>query len=227
MWLKAYKISSVVMFTYVILMGLLYPLPYNAQLQQTARAVFFHVPNWIALYVMLLLNVAWSIRYLRTGGPHDDRRAAEAARVALFFGALGFATGMVWSRVTWSALLPSTDLAAWFPADPKAQMALAALLVVAAYLVLRQSVEAPRKRARLSAVYSLFSVVAVVALTYILPRTLQSLHPGSDAPNQPDTSFASDFLFILYPAFLAYILLAGWLWELRVRAAKIQATLNP
>jgi heme exporter protein C len=215
-----YKGLAASLVSYTLVAGLTNPLPELPLLEQSARAVFYHIPLWIAMYVMLAVAVVYSIRYLRNDQSDWDVYANEAAKVAIFFGFLGLFTGMIWSRVSWNAALPDADPAAWWPSDPKNNMALVALLVIVAYLVLRSSLEDARTRARLGAVYLIFAFVAVIALTYVIPRTMQSLHPGSDTTQLQDTSFGPEYRLILYPAFLGTVLMAVWILEVRIRIRK-------
>ena len=173
-------------------------------LGQTSRAVFYHLPMWLAMYTMLLVSLVYSIRFLRSNDLRDDVHAREAAKVGIFFGLLGLSTGILWSRVAWYSTLPDNDFDAWWSWDPKQTSVLVAIIIFAAYLVLRNSVDEMTQRARLGAVYNIFAFVAVIALTYIIPRQMESLHPGSDAQPGADTSFAPAYRLVLYPAFVGF-----------------------
>jgi len=174
---------------------------------------------WFAMYTMMLTSLVFSIIYLRNGNIGADIKARESASVGILFGVFGLLTGMVWSRVTWGELLPDTDPSAWWMWDPKQTLALASVLIYLAYLVLRSSVEEPVRRAKISAVYNVIACACLFPLTYIIPRQLQSLHPGTQGS---DTSFAPEYRLVLYPAFAGFILLACWVWELRCRRAALQ-----
>ena len=52
------------------------------------------------------------------------------------------------------------------------------LLIYAAYLTLRSVIADERRRARVSAIYALFSFLTVPFLVFIIPRFYFSLHPA-------------------------------------------------
>jgi heme exporter protein C len=223
-----FKGFTLLLVLYVVVAGLTRTLPQVSTLGQTSRNLFFHVPMWFSMYLMMLLSLVWSIRYLLRDDADLDLKAREAARMGVFFGLLGLTTGMVWSRVTWGELLPASDPYAWWAWDPKQTMALAAVLIYLAYFILRSSVEEPRKRARLSAVYNVFAAAALFPLTYIIPRTVPSLHPGGADGNPINFRDSGiEYRLVFYPAVIAFMLLGLWVLELRVRKGRIQRQLLP
>lgn len=151
-----------------------------------------------------------------------DIKSREAAWMGIFFGCLGLLTGSVWSRVTWSELLPDTDPSAWWPwFDPKPTAAAIAVLVYLAYFVFRASMPNQTQRARLSAAYNIFAAASLVPLTLILPRILGGLHPGSEGgPVFNAKDISNQYRIVFYPAILGFMLLGLWLTELRVRIAR-------
>ena len=50
-------------------------------------------------------------------------------------------------------------------------------MIYAAYLALRAVLDDPERRARISAIYALFSVLPVPFLVFVIPRFYFSLHP--------------------------------------------------
>lgn len=215
----AYRIGAALLLTFALVYGLTVPLPRLVNLGQTSRNLFYHVPMWFTMYLMMALSLWGSLQYLRKGRPSDDQLAAESAKVGVFFGLLGLVTGILWSRVTWGSLLPDGNFAAWWSWDPKQTFALAAVLVYAAYFLLRSSVDDDRKRARLAAVYNLFAAASLVPLTLIIPRALGGLHPGgADGSPVFDTKDVSnEYRMVFYPAIVGFMCLGLWLVELRVR----------
>src|SRR5690606_1903613 len=111
--------------------------------------------------------------------------------------------------------------------DPKQSMAAVLLLIYGAYFVLRSSIEEPKKRARIAAVYNLFAVVTVPFLLYILPRQTQRLHPGSGGnPAFSQTDLAPERRIIFYPAAPGFLALFWWIYRQRVRTAVIERALG-
>ena len=79
------------------------------------------------------------------------------------------ATGALFSRLSWGA---------WWNWDPRQTTIFVLLLIYAAYVTLRMTMRDERARASSSAVYALFSFIAVPFLVFILPRMFFSLHPS-------------------------------------------------
>ena len=68
--------------------------------------------------------------------------------------------------------------AAYWNWDPRQTTIFVLLLIYAAYVTLRMTMRDERARASSSAVYALFSFIAVPFLVFILPRMFFSLHPS-------------------------------------------------
>jgi heme exporter protein C len=206
----------------IIVAGFFGWIPELAIIEQSARSLYFHVPMWFTLMAATVVSAYHSLQYLRTGHPLRDIRAREAARAALVFGVLGILTGMLWARFTWYE-----GTGKWWNFDPKQSMAAVLLLIYGAYFVLRDSIEAPEARARISAVYNLFAVVTMPFLLYILPRQMVSLHPGAEGtPAFSSTDLAPAMRWIFYPSVLAFIGLFWLLYTQRVRIAWLRERLR-
>lgn len=219
----SYKFAALGLLTYALTVGLTLTLPRVGDLGQTSRNLFYHVPMWFTMYLLMAISVVYSLLYIRSNRLDHDLVAVESARIGVFFGLLGLATGIVWSRVTWGSLMPATNPAAWWSWDPKQTGALVAVLVYLAYFVLRGSIEEDSKRARLSAVYNIFAAASLIPLTLIIPRILGGLHPGGDegSPVFNTEDISNHYRVIFYPAILGFWGLGLWLVELRVRLQRL------
>ena len=224
-----YKSLAVLLLGYALVAGLLIGVPdIGGNLRHTSRNLFYHVPMWFTMYAMMGVSLWQSVHVLRAGRADTaaldaDRIAAEAARLGIFFGCLGLVTGMTWARVTWGELLRDTDPTAYWSWDPKQTGALVAVLAYLAYFLLRGSVDGAGQRARLAAVYNVFAAAALVPLTLIIPRQLESLHPGAEgSPVFNSADIAPTYRLVFYPAILGFICLALWLLELRVRLRRLE-----
>lgn len=198
-------------------------LPEIPGLGWTDRNLFFHVPMWFSMYVLMGISFFWSGAYLVRGDETSDLRAREAATGAMFFGTLGLVTGILWSRVTWAEALPDTDPQAWWGWDPKQTFALIALLVYGAYFALRRSVRENTLKARLAAVYNIIASILVLPLTFFLPRLIGGLHPGAEGtPAFRSEDISLPHRLIFYLAAIGFIALGVWIWQLRVRLARLE-----
>ena len=135
---------------YTFVMGFLGPVPALPIINETIRNLYFHVTMWMAMFLMMILNVIFGIRYLNGSNLKDDLIAEESARIAILLGTAGLITGMVWANFTWGA--------PWVN-DPQLNGTAATMLLYAAYFLLRNAVIDPVKRARLSSIYCIFAFV--------------------------------------------------------------------
>jgi heme exporter protein C len=210
-WLK---ILAVVLLFYVHIGGMLFDVPRLNILNETIRALYFHVPMWFGMVLLFLLSVYYSILYLRNPAQRFDYRAVEYANVGLTFGVLGMLTGMLWANYAWGS--------PWH-GDPKQNGAAIAMLVYLAYFVLRGSVENEEQRARLSAVYNIFAFAAMIPLIFIIPRMTSSMHPGSGGnPGFNIYDLDSRMRLIFYPAIIAWFLIGVWIVSIRVKVRTLQ-----
>src|ERR1035437_30600 len=111
-------------------------------LYESIRNLFFHVPMWFAMIMIISISLIYSIKYLRGFNLKDDTIAVEAAKTGILFGVLGLITGSIWARFTWGG---------WWVNDVKVNGAAVTLLIYFAYLILRNSVDDAQKRARIAA----------------------------------------------------------------------------
>ena len=210
-WLKVVAISLLV---YIHLAGMLMDGPRLNILNETIRALYFHVPMWFGMIFLFALSVYYSIRYLRNPLSDLDLKASAYANVGLIFGLLGIVTGMLWANYTWGS--------PWH-GDPKQNGSAIALLVYLAYFVLRGSIENMEQRARLSAVYNIFAFAAMVPLIFIIPRLTSSMHPGNGGnPGFNMYDLDSRMRFIFYPAVVAWFLIGWWIASLRIKIKTLE-----
>ncbi len=207
--------------TLVVLGAFLLDIPRINILEHTARNLYFHVPMWFTMMAATFVSAYHSLRYLQTGRLLRDTRAREAARLAVAFGALGLITGIIWAHFTW---YQGTGL--WWNFDPKQSMAAVQVLIYGAYFVLRSTLDDPEKRARIAAVYNLFAVATVPFLLYVLPRQLESLHPGAEGNPAFSDITHPVIRLIFYPAVIGFIGLFWVLYTQRVRTALLQQRLD-
>jgi heme exporter protein C len=214
-WLK---VIAVVLLVYVHVSGLLMEVPRLNILNETIRALYFHVPMWFGMVLLYGYSVYYSIKYLRNPIAGFDVKSVEYANVGTAFGLLGMITGMLWANYTWGS--------PWH-GDPKQNGAAIALLVYLAYFVLRASLENVEQRARLSAVYNIFAFAAMIPLLFIIPRLTSSMHPGNGGnPGFNAYDLDSRMRLVFYPAVIAWFLIGLWITSLRIRVRNLQEKLT-
>jgi heme exporter protein C len=205
-----WKILSILFLIYTFTAGLLGDVPKKPILNETIRNLYFHVAMWFVMMIFFIVSVVYSIRYLRRNSPIDDIYAMEYARTGIIFGVLGLLTGSVWARYTWGDFWSN---------DPKQLGAAIALLIYFAYFVLRNSLTDLDKSARISAVYNVFAFAMLFPTIWIIPRLVESLHPGgmgNPAFNTKDIDSRMRLIFY-FGAIPGWALLGVWITSLRIR----------
>jgi heme exporter protein C len=169
---------------------------------------------WFVMMLLFTISVVYSIKYLRHQRLRDDIYAVNFAKVGILFGVLGYITGALWASYTWTEYASKTQIFT----EPKLTGAAIALLVYFAYLVLRGSVTDIDKRARISAVYNIFAYAVLFPTIWILPRLLESLHPGKEGnPALNFNDLDGRLRIVWYPAIVGWLLLGIWFTTLKIR----------
>jgi heme exporter protein C len=214
-----WKILSIVLLTYTIVAGFLFRVPRKPVIQESIRNLYFHVCMWFSMMILFTVSVVQAVKYLRSNNLKHDILSRQYAVVGIVYGILGYSTGMIWASFTWAD--PNNPATASFAAiakDPKLIGAAIALLIYFAYLVLRDSIQDLDKKARISAVYNIFAFAFLFPSIWIIPRLLESLHPGGEgnpALNYKDIDPMMRLVF--YPAVIGWTLLGVWIVSLKVR----------
>ncbi len=210
-----WKILCILLMFFTFTAGFLVKVPYVGNLYQSIRNFFFHVPMWFGQIVLLALSLIYSIAYLRTQNLKHDIYAAEFAKTGIIFGILGLGTGSIWAAYTWGEFWSN---------DPKQMAAAIAVLIYLAYLVLRGSMSDIDTKARVSAVYNIFAYFIYIPLIMILPRLVQSLHPGGmegakggGNPALSGGSIDAAMRAVFWPAVIGWVLLGIWISNLKIR----------
>ncbi|MCJ8167468.1 cytochrome c biogenesis protein [Pontibacter sp. E15-1] len=204
-----WKILAVLLLVFTVVAGMLSEVPRLPILNETIRNLYFHVPMWFGMILILLVSFVYSIKYLKTPTTRNDIIAAEAAKVGILFGVLGIITGMEWAKFTWGD---------YWSNDPKQNASAIGLLIYFAYLVLRSSFNEQQQRARISAVYNIFAFAALIPLLFILPRLTDSLHPGNGGnPGFNSYDLDNRLRAVFYPAVIGWTLLGVWIVNIKSR----------
>ncbi|EIM75578.1 cytochrome c assembly protein [Nitritalea halalkaliphila LW7] len=209
-----WKILAVGLLLYTIVAGMLMDAPRLPILNETIRALHFHVTMWFGMILLLVVAVVNSVRYLRTQHLAYDDAASEYTNAALLFGVLGIATGMLWAKFTWGD---------YWSGDPKQNASAIGILMYFAYMVLRNALPDLQQRARIGAIYNIFAFAAFIPLIFVLPRLTDSLHPGNGGnPGFNAYDLDSNLRVVFYPAIIGWTLLGAWMASVRIRMRRVE-----
>lgn len=204
-----WKILGVLLLMYAIIWGLIMPVPKLAILHESIRNLFYHVPMWFNMMLLFIFGFSYGIKYLLKGHLKDDLYSVQFISVGLIFGTLGMATGMLWAKYTWGQ---------WWSNDPKQLGSAISMLIYFAYFALRGAIPDEEKKAKVSAVYSIFAFALMIPFIWILPSMTDSLHPGSGG-NAGFNTYDLDISLrsVFYPAVIGWFLLSLWITSLLIR----------
>lgn len=213
-----WKVLTILLLLYTLTVGLIQDVPRLPILNETIRALYFHVTMWFGMIILLVVAVVQSVKYLRTNDLKHDDMAVEFTNAAILFGVLGIVTGMLWAKYTWGD---------YWSGDPKQNASAIGLLMYFAYSILRNSLTDVHQRARIGAVYNIFAFAAFIPLIFILPRLTDSLHPGNGGnPGFNAYDLDSKLRMVFYPAIIGWTLLGTWMSVVRVRLRRVERKLE-
>jgi heme exporter protein C len=189
--------------------------PTEAVMGDVQRVFYFHVAaGWVGMLSFMVAAVA-GIVYLATGRGNWDIVGLASIEIGIAFAFINIVTGAIWARPIWNT---------WWTWDPRLTTATVMELIYAAYLMLRQGIEDPDRRARFGAVYAIIGFLSV-PLTFFSARLFRTIHPvviGSNDPSAQGTfdmtpKMLQTFLFSL---FVFSVLFADLLWH-RIRLGRL------
>lgn len=193
-----------------------YHAPLERVMGEVQRVFYFHVAaGWLGFIGFLGAGVVGVI-YLVRPDKKWDVWAVALVEVGLVYAFVNIVTGSIWARPVWNT---------WWTWDPRLVTATVMELVYLAYLMLRQGIEEPERRARFGAIYAILGSVTV-PLTYFSIRIWRTIHPvviGSGSPTaQGGFDMTPPMLQTMLFALLAFTVLGGAvLWQ-RVRLGWLQ-----
>lgn len=189
--------------------------PFLNILEETIRNLFYHVPMWFAMMFLMLMSVVYSVLHLSRPQIEDyDIKASSLAAIGVLLGFAGITTGALWAKHTWGA---------YWSFDVKQNTSAVALLIYLAYFVLRSSFEDMDKKAKISAVYNIFAFATLIPLLYIIPRMVDSLHPGMGGnPAFSKLDLDNTMRMVFYPAVIGWILMGWWMADLAARIERVK-----
>lgn len=164
--LKALTVLTGIMFTVALAMVFFYA-PREAVMGEVQRVFYFHVSaGWVGAMAFLVTAIAGAI-YLWRGERRWDHVAVASVEIGVIFALINIVSGSIWARPIWNT---------WWTWDPRLVTATIMELIYIAYLMLRQGIEDPERRARFGAVYGIVGFISV-PITFLSIRMLRTIHP--------------------------------------------------
>ncbi|OGO62932.1 MAG: cytochrome C assembly protein [Chloroflexi bacterium RBG_19FT_COMBO_55_16] len=185
--------------------------PLEAVMGQVQRVFYFHVAaGWVGMLSFLVAAIA-GVVYLTSSNRKWDIVSLSAIEIGIVFAFINIVSGSIWARPIWNT---------WWTWDPRLTTATVMELIYAAYLMLRQGIEDPDRRARFGAVYAIVGFVSV-PLTFFSARLFRTIHPIVIGTNQAGAEGDFDMTPMMLQTFMFSLLtftfvFADLLWH-RIR----------
>ncbi len=200
---------------FTVIGGFLMPVPRLDILNETIRNLYFHVPMWFTMMALFGGAFYYSIKYLSSGDLRYDVYAVQLTNTGIMFSILGMLTGMAWAKYTWGEIWSN---------DPKQLGTALCMLIYFAYSILRSGLKDEEKRAKISSVYNIFAFAMMIPLILILPRMVDSLHPGNGGnPAFKQYDLDNNMRIVFYPAVVGWIMFGTWISTLLIRTDLLRA----
>jgi len=181
--------------------------PTDFQQGESYRIIFIHVPAaWMSMFIYLVMafwagvGLIWNTRLSSMMAHALAPTGAMMTFVALW-------TGALWGRPTWGT---------WWVWDARLTSELVLLFLYVGYIVLRSSIDDPRRGDRASAVLALVGVVNV-PIIYFSVQWWNTLHQGASVSLTKSPSMASSMLLGMLVMALAF-----WMYSIAVSLLRVR-----
>ena len=208
--LKVLNIASVLLFLSALSMVFLYA-PLEITMNYVQKIFYFHVATaWVGMLGFLAAAVA-GVVYLIKHDQKWDIIELAAVEISLVFFLIAIAAGSIWARPTWGA---------YWTWEPRLTTAAILEMVYISYILLRQGIDDPDRRARFSAVYTLVGAISV-PITFMSIRLFRTIHPVVIGSNSSATmgsfDMTSKMLFTMFFTLFAFSVIFVDLFWHRIR----------
>jgi heme exporter protein C len=212
--LKVLNVLSVLLFLAALGMVFLYA-PLEVTMNYVQKIFYFHIANaWVGMLGFIAAAIA-GVVYLIKHDQKWDIVELAAVEISLVFFLIAIATGSIWARPTWGT---------YWTWDPRLTTAAILEMVYFAYLLLRQGIDDPDRRARFSAVYTLVGAISV-PITFMSIRLFRTIHPvviGSNSSASTGSfDMTSKMLVTMFFALFAFSVIFVDLFWHRIRLGQL------
>jgi heme exporter protein C len=166
-----------------------YWVPSDADQGFSQRIFYLHVPVALTAYACFAVAAWKALRLLSTGDERYDLENHTAVHIGVIFAVLTLLTGSIWARISWGIW--------WNWNEHQLVLFLVIFLFYCSYFMLRYSVEPGPRRARLSAVYTLFGVVLIPVSFLAIRLAGNFIHPVVFTARGPQMVGSMFFVFCL------------------------------
>ena len=164
--LQVLNVLSVLLLAAAAVMVFAYA-PIERVMGAVQKVFYFHVATaWVGMIGFIIAAIV-AIVYLVTKDLKWDAINIAAVEISLVFFFIAIVLGSIWARPAWGT---------WWTWEPRLTTAAILEMIYLAYLLLRQGIEDPERRARFGAVYTIVGGLSV-PLTFVSIRLFRTIHP--------------------------------------------------
>lgn len=208
--LLIFDLAALILFITALGIVFLYA-PLEATMNYVQKIFYFHVANaWVGMLGFIAAAVS-GVMYLIKHEKKWDIVELAAVEISLVFFLIAIVTGSIWARPTWGA---------YWTWEPRLTTAAILEMVYIAYLLLRQGIDDPDRRARFSAVYTIIGAISV-PITFLSIRLFRTIHPVVIGANNNASAgsfdMTSKMLFTMFFAIFAFSIIFIDLFWHRIR----------
>jgi heme exporter protein C len=217
--LTTLTIVSAVLFLGALGMVFIYA-PLEALMNYVQKVFYFHISNaWVGMLGFIVAAVA-GVVYLVKKDLKWDIVEQAAVEISLVFFLIAIVTGSIWAKPSWGT---------YWTWDARLTTAAILEMIYLAYLLLRQGIEDPERRARFSAVYTLVGSVSI-PITFLSIRIWQTIHPviigGGGSDSQGSFGMTPPMLLTMFFCLATFSVIFITLLWYRVRLGSLAAQVD-
>jgi heme exporter protein C len=142
--------------------------PRESSMGDLQRIFYFHVPAGITGLTAFALNFAACLMYLIKRNRWWDHLAVATAEVGVMFLTMLLITGPIWAKPAWFV---------WWTWSPRLTSSLILWMLYVAYLLIRNYVADPERKAAISAVFGIVAFVDAPIVWFSI-RWWRDIHPS-------------------------------------------------
>jgi heme exporter protein C len=213
-WLTFLNGLSLLLFLAALAVIFLYA-PLEARMNYVQKVFYIHISTaWVGM-LGFIAAAASGVLFLVTKNLKWDVVELAAVEISLVFFLIAIVTGSIWAKPSWGT---------WWTWDARLTTAAILEMIYLAYLLLRQGIEDPERRARFGAVYTLIGGISV-PVTFLSIRLWQTIHPAiigtASAQSQGGFAMAPAMLHTMFFALFTFsIIFVTLLWH-RIRLGQL------
>jgi heme exporter protein C len=157
-------IIAMIMAVYMAFLGA----PREKTMGDIQRIFYFHVPAGITGLIAFAVNFVASLMYVIRKKRWWDHLALSAAEIGVLFLSIVLVTGPIWAKPVWFV---------WWTWSPRLTASLILCLLYVAYLLIRNYIEDPERKATVAAVFGIIAFMDA-PLVWFSIRWWRDIHPS-------------------------------------------------